>query len=69
MTERKNPRRHPDDVRDAIRRSRIAKAEIARRAGVHPRTLSNVELPGWNPRWQTLDALCRAIEEIRAERA
>jgi len=69
MTDDQHARRHPDDVRDAIKRCAIAKAELARRAGVHPRSLSKVEREDWNPRWKTLDALCMAIEAIRRERA
>lgn len=61
--------RHPDEVRDAITRSAITKAELARRADVHPNTLANVESSDWNPRWQTLETLCTAADAIRAERA
>lgn len=60
---------HPDTVRDAILRSVIPKAELARRAGVHPNTLAKVESPDWSPRWKTLEALCKAADAIRAERA
>lgn len=62
-------RRHPDDVRDAVNRSQIAKADLARRAGLHANSLADLDSPDWNPRWKTLDALCRAAEVIRAERA
>lgn len=62
-------RRHPDDVRDAVNRCAIAKADLARRAGLHPNSLADLDSPDWNPRWQTLDALCRAAEAIKAERA
>ncbi len=61
--------RHPDEVRDAITRGAITKADIARRAQVHPNTLANVESSDWSPRWKTLEALCRAADAIRAERA
>ena len=61
--------RHPDEVRDAIARSAITKAELARRAEVHPNTLANVESSDWSPRWKTLEALCKAADAIRAERA
>lgn len=61
--------RHPDEVRDAINRSAITKAELARRAGVHANTLANVESEEWSPRWKTLVALCLAADAIRAERA
>lgn len=61
--------RHPDEVRNAITKSAISKAELARRANVHANTLANVEDADWSPRWKTLEALCRAVDEIRAERA
>ena len=61
--------RHPDEVRDAINRSAITKAELARRAGVHANTLANVESEEWSPRWKTLVALCLAADAIREERA
>lgn len=61
--------RHPDEVRDAITRSAITKAELARRAEVHPNTLANVESSEWSPRWKTLEDLCKAADAIRAERA
>lgn len=61
--------RHPDEVRDAISRSGITKAELARKAGVHANTLANVEADAWSPRWKTLEALCQAADEIKAERA
>ena len=64
-----NKPRHPDEVRNAISKSAISKAELARRAEVHPNTLANVESPEWSPRWKTLEALCRAADAIRAERA
>jgi transcriptional regulator with XRE-family HTH domain len=60
---------HPDTVRDAVARSNIAKADLARRAGIHSNTLSGMESAEWNPRWRTLEALCGAVEAIRAERA
>ncbi len=60
--------RHPAQVRDAISRSAISKAELARRAGVHANTLANVESDEWSPRWKTLEALCQAADAIRAER-
>lgn len=62
-------RRHPDDVRDAIERRGITKAELARRAGLHKNTLAGCEVPSWSPRWLTLEALCAAVDEIAAERA
>lgn len=64
-----NKPRHPDEVRDAIARSAITKADLARRAEVHANTLANVESPDWSPRWKTLEALCRAADAIRGERA
>ena len=64
-----NKPRHPDEVRNAISKSAISKAELARRAEVHHNTLANVESPEWSPRWKTLEALCRAADAIRAERA
>lgn len=60
---------HPDTVRDAIQRSAIPKKELAKRAGLHPNTLTGVEQPQWNPRWNTLEALCAAAEQIKRERA
>lgn len=60
---------HPDLVRDAITRSAITKTELARRAGLHPNSLTDVERPSWNPRWLTLEGLCRAVEEIKRDRA
>jgi len=63
-----NTRRHPDDVRDAITRCGISKAELARRANVHANTLAGVESPDWSPRWKTLSALCDAADGIKAER-
>lgn len=64
-----NKPRHPDEVRDAIARSAMTKAELARRADVHANTLANVESPDWSPRWKTLEALCRAADAIRSDRA
>lgn len=61
--------RHPDEVRDAIARKGISKAEIARRALVHENTLAKVESEDWQPRWPTLQKLCQAVDAIRAERA
>lgn len=61
--------RHPDEVRNAITKHAISKAELARRAGVHANTLANVEGPDWSPRWKTLEALCLAADAIRLERA
>jgi len=60
--------RHPDEVRNAITRHGISKAELARRAGVHANTLANVEAAEWSPNWKTLEALCRATDEILAAR-
>jgi len=60
---------HPDIVRDAIQRSAIAKAELARRAAIHPNSLNGVEQPAWDPRWSTLRKLCDAVDEIKRERA
>lgn len=62
-------RRHPDDVRDAVNRSAISKSDLATRAQVHVNTLAELDSPKWNPKWRTLDALCRAAEEIKAERS
>jgi lambda repressor-like predicted transcriptional regulator len=66
MDERKP--RHPDEVRNAITKSAISKAELARRAGVHANTLATVESAEWSPRWKTLEALCLAADAIRSER-
>lgn len=60
--------RHPDFVRDAVNRSAISKADLAARAEVHPNSLADIG-PDWNPKWKTLEKLCRAAEQIRAERA
>lgn len=68
MDDEKIPR-HPDKVRTAVDRQAISKAELARRAGLHANSLSDVESPDWNPRWRTLEALCVAVDEILAERA
>lgn len=62
-------RRHPDDVRDAVNRCAISKADLARRAGLHPNSLLNMDSPQWSPRWLNLVALCEAAEAIKAERA
>lgn len=66
---RRLPLPHPETIRDAVARQGITKKELAERAGVHPNTLANIELPNWSPRWNTLERLCRAADEIRAERA
>lgn len=58
---------HPDTVRDAVTRSKISKAEIARRAQIHSNSLANVESQDWNPRWKTLEAIVAAIFAIRAD--
>ena len=61
---------HPNIVRDAVSRSGISKAEIARRAEVHPNSLVGIEVvEAWNPKWFTLEALCKAVDEIKRERA
>jgi len=60
---------NPQFVRDAITRGKISKAEIARRADIHANSLTGVEYETWNPKWHTLCAICRAIEEIKRERA
>ena len=60
---------NPDKVRDAISKHGVSKAELARRSGVHPNTLANVEKAGWSPRWDTLVALCDAVDAILADRA
>lgn len=60
---------HPNEIRKAISQSAITKAELARRASVHPNSLATVESEDWNPRWKTLEALCAAVTEIKAERA
>lgn len=62
-------RRHPDDVRDAVNRSAISKADLATRAQVHVNTLADLDSPDWNPKWRTLDKLCAAAEAIKAERS
>lgn len=54
--------RHPDQVRGAIAAGTISKAELARRADVHPNTLAGVADPAWAPRWPTLQRLCQAVE-------
>jgi len=60
---------HPDTVRSAVARSAISKAELARAAGMHPNSLSGLEREDWNPRWQTLSDLCKAVESIKMARA
>lgn len=60
--------RHPNEVRDAIARRGISKAELARRAAVHPNTLADVEKKTWNPRWSTLEALCVGADQLICER-
>ena len=62
-------RPHPDDVRDAISRSAVTKAELASRTGLNVSSLRNIESDSWNPRWKTLEKLCAAANEIKRERA
>lgn len=59
--------RHPNDVREAIAKRGVTKADLARRAEVHPNTLANVEKEDWNPRWATLEALCVAADQLTGE--
>ncbi len=60
---------HPDTIRDAVARSAISKAELARRAEIHQSSLTGLEREDWNPTWFTLTKLCTAAEEIKRERA
>jgi lambda repressor-like predicted transcriptional regulator len=60
--------RHPNDVREAITKRGVTKADLARRAEVHANTLADVEKPEWNPRWRTLEALCVAADQLIGER-
>lgn len=60
---------HPDTVRDAVARSAISKAELARAASLHPNSLLGMEKDDWNPRWDTLRRLCDAVQEIKLARA
>ena len=68
QTDTSSPRRHPDDVRDAIDRCGITKAALCERTGLNKNTLTGLHNPEWDPRWSTLDKLCRAADEIKAER-
>jgi len=61
--------RHPSEVREAIASGLASKAELARRAKVHRNSLNAIDDPAWSPSWSTLEALCRAADEIRTERA
>lgn len=56
-------------LRDAVGRRGIKKAEIIRRAGFGPNVLNSLESLEFNPRLKTLEALCKAADELISERA
>lgn len=62
------PRLHPSIIRVALAGRIVTKANLARRAGIHPNSLNGCESATWSPRWDTLKALCDALADISKER-
>lgn len=54
-------RLHPQDVTVEMARTGVSRRHLAHVAGLHYNTLKGIGRPGWNPRWETLEALCRAL--------
>jgi len=65
----RTPLNHPDIVRDAISRCAITKADLSQRSGINRSNLRDIDKPDWNPKWETLSALCDAVRAIKRERA
>lgn len=55
---------HPDEVRLAISDGGVSKAALAREAKLHENTLRNIESDDWNPRFRTLEVLCKAARKL-----
>lgn len=44
-------------IRRFVRRRKVSKAALARAAGLHPNTLRELHLDGWDPRLSTIRKL------------
>lgn len=53
-----NPIEH---IRRFVSDRNIAPATLARAAGLHANTLRDLNSPDWNPRWETIEAVEKAI--------
>lgn len=59
---------HPNYVRETVGELGVQKKDLAEKAQVNKNTLNGIESPDWNPKWKTLEALCKAASAIRFKR-
>lgn len=56
-------------IRTAVGDGGLKKSVLAKEAGLSPEVLTGVDLDDWNPRIETLNALCAALDRIAARLA